>query len=245
MSLKINLPYSLHGYKLSGVYRITFDDGTFYIGGSTHLRSRASSWKSWIDGRGEGAVGGKDMGMPMLNKIKEGVTATFDIVELCHAKDVVDKEAFYLSEEKDNPLMLSSWSNGAWVPILQYKKDGLFIKKHMSISGAARYNNTKIRSIQRVLSGDRLTFKGMLFVYEHDYDKRRQQIVRERIKNSYKPRVRKKGRDVIVLSKDGVEVGRFKTIVESAKSLGTHTENVARALSGRQNTAAGHIIKYA
>ena len=241
MKLQINLPFSMWNYRLSGVYKITFEDGTFYIGCSEHLRSRANRWNNFIESMGSGCIAGKDMGTMVLDKIREGMNATLDIIELCHQSDLKDKEAFYLDKYKDDNRMLSSELNGAWVSILQYKLDGLFIKKHFSISGAARYSNTRMSAIQKVLLGERRSHKGMVYVFEHDYHKRRKGIVRSR----YKAAERKNGRDVLVLNSDRIEVGRFKTIIAAAKYANTKPQSAARVLNKVQKTAAGYIFKYA
>lgn len=240
MELKINLPFSLWDYRLSGVYRISFEDGTFYIGCSSHLRSRASAWSSIMrTGKGKPGV---DIGTRVIAKIKELSSASFDIIEMCSPQDLKDKEAFYLSEQKDNHLMLSSWETGAWVPILQYGKSGNFIKKHMSISGAARFNNAKLKNIQRVLSGERKYFNDSVFIYEHDYDNRRKSIVKSRSKRVAE---KKNGRYIVMMNESGDEIKRFKKITEAAKEVGCGSANISRVLSGYQKRAKGVVFKYA
>lgn len=238
MKLQINLPFSMWNYRLSGVYKITFSDSTFYIGGSVHLRSRAAQWGN-IAVTGKGTPG-KDVGTNMLNKIRESSFASLDIVELCSKEDVKDRESFYLDKHKEDKKMLSSDDNGAWKAVLQYKEDGLFIKKHYSISAAARYNKTTVSGIQRVLAGERSTCKGMVFIYEHDYHKRRVEIVRGR----YKQAERKNGRDVLMIDSNGVVVKRFKKIADAAKEMGRRPASITRVLSGYQNKCNGFVFKY-
>jgi len=239
MQLQINLPFSMHDYKLSGVYKITFEDGSFYIGCSCHLRSRASTWNS-IMRTGKG-VAGEDIGTKVIVKIRELSTASFDIIELCRPKDLKDKESFYLDKYKDDPQMLSSDSNGAWKAVLQYKNDGLFIKKHYSIMGAARYMKSNMSAIQKVLYGERKQHKGMVFIFEHDYHQRRKEIVKSR-NITYE---RKKGRNVLMVDTNGVAIKEYRKIVDAAREVGIRPENIRKVLNGHQKSTKGYIFKYA
>jgi hypothetical protein len=45
--------------------------------------------------------------------------------------------------------------------------------------------------------------------------------------------------EIVVLDKQGVEAGRFKSIEETAKQLGLHSENISAVLNGRQQTSGG------
>lgn len=236
--LTINLPYSKWEYKISGIYKITFSDGSFYIGSSVHLRSRASAWDSCLR---TGDTGDLVIGAAMINKIKEGLPASLDIIELCSPDDVRDREGYYLFENKDNPLMLSNWYSGAWKPVIQYNTDGLFIKKHMSISEAARYIGSTIGRVQDVLNGLRKSHKGMVFIYEKDYMDRRSRIIKSR----YIVKQKKNGRDVIKCDKNGNEIERYKKIIEAARSNNISVTCVSDALNGRQRTSKGFIFKYA
>lgn len=227
-------------YKISGVYKITFDDGCFYIGCSNHLRNRASVWDSVF--RTKKGTPGFDIGTNMINKIRECVNASLDIVELCSVADLKDKEALYLFESRDDSRMLSSWNGGAWKPVLQYKADtGLFIKKHVSISSAAKYMGSPVSRVQDVLQGIRQSHKGMVFVHESEYNNRRKEIVKKR----YKRVSPKNGRDVIMFDMSGCEIMRFKKIIDAAMHVSVCTTSVSRAIDGKQQSAGGHIFKYA
>jgi len=240
MKLKTILPYSQWKYKLSGVYKITFEDGSFYIGSSKHLRSRAFAWEAIF--RKKKGVAGVNIGTAIIEKIREDISAILEIIELCNSNDIRDREAFYLEKDKDNPKMLSDNERGGWVSILQYKKDGLFIKKHYSISAAARYIGSTMSSIQRVLNGEKHSCKGMVFVYEHDYHERRKRIIRGRSKKVIE---RKRGRMILMMDDAGNILMQFKTIVEAARHIGRGTGSVTKTLNGFQKTSAGYKFKYA
>lgn len=238
MPLQINLPHSMWNYKLSGVYKISFEDGSFYIGSSVHLRSRAEVWNLLM--KTKNGTPGKTIGTAVFEKILANLSASFDIIELCAAKDVRDKESFYLDKYKDDPNMVSNELCGAWKAILQYRPDGGFIKKHYSLSAAARYINTNIASIQRVLSGSRKSVKGMLFIYEHDYHSRRNQIIKSR----YTKGERKNGRLIVMVDEKGCTIKSFKKMADAAKEVGCRPQNIKRVLVGQQKTAKGFIFKY-
>ena len=236
--LKINLLYSLWNYKISGVYKIQFSDGCFYIGCSKHLRSRASCWDS-IFRTGKG-IAGVTIGTNMINKIKENIDASFDIIELCHPTDLKEKEAALLYANRDNTLMLSN-ADCRWTPIIQYNKEnGAFVKKHMSMSAAARYIGGHLSKIQDVLSGIKPSYKGMFFIYETDYPKRRDEIIKSR----YRVGDKKNGRQIIMYDKDGNEIKRYKKITDAARDNGVSASVVANTIRGRQHTAAGMVFKF-
>jgi len=237
--LQINLPHSMWDYKISGVYKILFSDGSFYIGCSKHLRSRAAAWDSLLSG--EKDISNEPIGSKMLNKINEKLNASLCIVELCSDTNLKDREAFYLNEENDNPLMLSQ-ADCSWTPVLQYNKEsGVFIKRHISISSAANYNKTSIGRIQDVLNGVRTAHRGMIFIYETEYKVRRDSINKGR----WKGLERTKGKEIIMLTTDNIEVGRFKMLTHAAKMAKCCTQNIRRVLSGSQKTAGGYVFKFA
>lgn len=236
--LQINLPFSYWSYKISGVYKLQFPDGCFYIGCSNHLRNRAKSWealmksknhKNWV------------IGKRVMDKIKEHDSATFDIIELCNPKDLKDKESYYLHLNRENKQMVSDWDNGSWKPVLQYKEDGTFVKKHVSISAAAKYLNSPIGRIQDVLNKVRKSHKGMFFIFETDYGVRRKNIIKSR----YITNEKKNKRDVVMFNKDGVELKRYKTIVAASVDNLISKTSITDALNGRQKTSQGYIWKYA
>lgn len=239
MELKINLPFSEWSYKISGVYRILFEDGFFYIGCSNHLRRRSGQWECVFNSPAKYNPGIK-IGTSVSNKINEGKKAVFEIVELCSVEDLKDKESFYLEKYMDDSKMLSDADRGSWKTVLQYNKDGVFIKKHFSISGAAKYNGFRLSAVQRILYGERGSHRGMVFIFEHEYHSRRKEIIRAR----YKTTERKQGRNVIALNVDGSFVKEYKRIIDAAKDLSCNEKAIRRVLSGHQHVTNGFIFKY-
>lgn len=237
--LRLNLPHCRWDYKIVGVYIIRFDSGEFYIGASGHLKSRASQWVSMFESPmkpyKQYAVGNS-----LIEKIRSGVNASLEILELCNMDDVRERELEYLDKYKDDPLMLSD-ANCSWKAVLQYKKDGLFIKKHMSIKAAAKYADTTVGRIQDVLNGHRTAHKGMVFIYESEYQQRRKTIIKARYTYSI-PR-KTKATKVGQFDINGKLINMFSTYVEAAKSVGGDPTNIKRVIGGRQNTASGYVWK--
>ena len=48
--------------------------------------------------------------------------------------------------------------------------------------------------------------------------------------------------EVVVLARDGIEMGRFKSIVETAEKLGLAQENISAVINGRQQTCGGMMF---
>lgn len=236
IELKINLPGTSAGYRISAVYKITFDDGKFYIGASVHLRSRAYGWKGLM--ASPDRLIGSGVGEAMVERITTGGAAILEILELCAPDEVVEREAFHLHENRSNLLMVSSGECG-WKPVLQVRvSDGHFIKRHDSIKAAARFNSCGIGKIQRVLSGGRSSYKGMKYVYEAEYLKPKRALR----KNS--TGIKKGGRMIIQNDLEGVKIAEYKTLVAAGKSTGVSPTTIKMAIAGDRKTAGGFAWKF-
>jgi hypothetical protein len=239
--LKINLPFSRYEYRLVGIYQITFDTGEFYIGSSGHVRSRASNWYSLFNDPSK-VKPSLQIDERLVARIKQGGSAVFELIELCALDDLRDREAEYLAKFKNNPFMLSSW-RCSWKAVIQYKKDGHFIKKHVSISAAAKHMNTSIGRIQDVLNGVRVSHRDMIFVYENDYEGRRKQIIKNRHTFLELPKKTKKIKIAQYL--DNQLIATYETYAAAGRAVSTDPVNIKRAICGRQKTAAGFVWKFA
>jgi hypothetical protein len=234
MEFGVCLPLVSPGFRLPGVYRISFGDGFYYIGCSIDLWGRSESWRHEI--KNTKALATTRVSAAMADKIRASDFAQMDVVELCASEEVKDREAFYLNKYKSDRLMLSV-SECQFKPVLQYKKDGVFVKRHISITAAAKYNNTTLWRIQEVLNGNRLSHKEMVFVYESDYEIRRRNIEKQR----YTFDLPRKSKDVKVIQQDmnGAVLATYDTYVMAARRVGCKEINIKRAIAGRQQTAAG------
>lgn len=234
MEFKIFLPKISAGFKLAGVYRILFDDGSFYIGCSADLQGRSYGWSGIM--KNPFGVSAEAIGAQMIAKIRNSWSAVMDIVEICASDEVKDREAYYLNEHKDNPFMLSI-AECQFKPVLQYKMDGSFVKKHVSITAAAKYNNTTLWRVQEVLNGGRKSHKEMVFIYESDYEGRRKDIIRDR----HTLGLPKKNKNSKVAQYDlsGNQVAEYATYAAAGRAVGCDGVSIKRAAARRQHTAAG------
>lgn len=235
VELRIDLPYSRWDYKLSGVYRISFSGGRFYIGSSENLRSRASQWESALNNPGK-VYRKYELSADLIEHIKLRQNAVFEILELCSTNDVREREDEYLYKYKDDINMLSR-PECSWKPILQYSRTGNFIKKHVSLSAAARYNSCKTWHIQRVINGERAAWHNMVFIYEHQYEDRRKTIVKSR----YTFNLPKKNKSIKIEQYDNNwnKIAVYDTYPQASKAVGVNQRSIQRAIAGLQKSAAG------
>lgn len=213
----------------SGVYRLVFDDGAFYIGCAEHLRKRYYHWGSAFRTRSK-------LSANVLEKILVSRVVKMEVVELCSKVDLKRREAFYLDKHKADHLLLSR-SEYAWSPVLQYDANGVFVKRHPSIGEAARHNSFKLSKVQMVLSGQRSAHKGMVFMYEGENETA-----------LFKKRDTPKKNKSIKINQcdpDGNVVATYVTLTEAEKKVGCSRRNIQRVLSGEQKTAAGFAWEYA
>jgi hypothetical protein len=240
--LKINLPFSRWDYHLVGVYRIQFETGEFYIGSSVHIHSRARNWAAVFE-KPFKEHSAYTIGGDLLQRIRNGGDAVLELLELCSAEDLREREAEYLFKFKDDPLMLSK-PDCSWKSVIQYKSDGHFIKRHVSIKSAAAYNGFRMSKVQMVLNRERPSYKGMVFVFENDYQDRRKGIIRGRYERLNLPK-KTKNLKIEQCDSDGHVLNTYNTYADAARSVNCSTRNIKRALARKQRTAAGFTWKYA
>jgi hypothetical protein len=236
IEFEISLPPCRYEYRLVGVYRIIFNDDKFYIGSSGNLKSRASQWASFFRNPHK-EIKKYAIGSDLIERARQGGSAKMELIELCAENDLRDREAEYLLNFKDDVNMLSR-PECSWKPVLQYKKDGVFIKKHVSITAAAKYNDTTVGRIQDVLHGLRQSHKEMVFVYEKDYDQRRKEIVKKRGKLNL-PR-KTKSLKIGQYSQDGSLIKIHETYNDAARSVNRVASTIKQALGRKQATSGGY-----
>jgi len=157
-----NLPTCSWSTRLKGIYRITSDNGKFYIGSSLHLKQRSSSWKSVFE---KGKIN-FNAGQNVLKEIPNIKEAYFEVIEyITDVSKIRDKESEYLMKHLDNPLFV----NSAYVTrkaVVQYDLGYNKIAVYPSILETAKKNNVNPSRVQDVLTGRKKTHKG--FIYRFD-----------------------------------------------------------------------------
>jgi len=105
MDIKWTFPKLKMGFNPPAVYRIDFDNGFFYVGGSKHVKTRMSSWRTVIksDRFYSKAIG---------YSIKGATSAIFYIIEITTLESLRDRETFHIREHFANEFCLNQSSDG-------------------------------------------------------------------------------------------------------------------------------------
>lgn len=156
--IEIKRPKFGHGVNPPVVYRIDFNTGHFYIGGTKSAKTRFTAWQSCLKrGRGPKLIA------DILPNVK---SASLSVIEFSTVEAVDERETYFIGENINNPLCLNRSSNntngirplpqhlrrknsdrgmtwGEYVlfygkRVNQYDLDGNFIRQYESISAAAR-----------------------------------------------------------------------------------------------------------
>lgn len=160
IKLKINLPSGHYREKLCGVYKITFDNGCFYIGASGHLRQRARDWRSVLAG-----WRGKQVRNNIFDKTNQCAVAEFDVVKYVPYEDLRLWEERTLNENNGNPFLVNRFLY-VKIPVIQYTKDMVFIMRHDSIMDASKFIKGRHAGVRDVVSGRKKGYRGFIFKTE-------------------------------------------------------------------------------
>lgn len=105
MEIIWTFPKLKNGFNPPAVYRIDFDNGFFYIGGSKHIKTRMSSWRTVIK---SDRFYSKMLG----ESIKGAKSAVFRILEITTLGKLRDVETYYIRESFADTLCLNQSSSG-------------------------------------------------------------------------------------------------------------------------------------
>lgn len=228
IELSFNGETNKYHEKKSGVYRIDFDNNFFYIGGSTWLSNRFLAWKRFL--RKEKFMR-NDM-VKMRAKIEECKSAVFSIIEFCNKETVSEREELWLTNFKNNPMMLNTFSFNK-KPVLIFDTNGNFLEEWPSASWISKKKGIKIARVRDVLTGEKKSHKGLVYRYKFQEH------------NNFKPRrgTKKKVLKVFKYNQDGEFVEGFYTLIAAANSSNINRKGVYSCLRGNQKTAGGFIWK--
>lgn len=165
IKLRVDLPIGRYKDRISGVYRLTFDNGMFYLGSSCHLRDRASSWRYALAGR---TFSQKSIWPSVINKVSDCKEAVFEIVALVERKELMKEEEKAMAAERDNPLMINSIlhpKNEIIVKTLQ----GQELYRFGSMKETANKMGLFQRRVQDVCNGRRYSCRGFIFEYANPH----------------------------------------------------------------------------
>jgi len=235
IKLKVELPKVKWDAKLSGVYKLQFDNGMFYIGSSVKLHGRAGQWRSYLGGEAKCSL--KDM-KKMRGKIEKCKEATFWVIEFVD-EGLRELEYRYIKKNVDNPLMLNTFSFEK-KPIIEYNMKGKEVARYTSASQASKIKYIQLSRIKEVLTGGRKSHLGSIYKYQNSEDN----CVRVRNRGVRSKLIAKKIK-VLRFTKDGEPAGEFFTTIEAARVTGVDKKGVYSVLVGKGKTAGGYVFKYA
>lgn len=248
-----------------GVYKISFDDAYYYIGSSVDLRSRFIGWRTRMKA-------GTNKNKKIREIIKHTDVIEFTILELVeHIDDLRAKESFYINTYWDDPLLLNYCPNGdsnkgiRWneedlknrkratffaKPVAIFNKDGILVKRFDFIIDAAKYLNIDRRDITKYLKGRRSTLKGFsikLIGKNEEYIEPAPFLSKKKPPKS--PRVKQPNtpsKEIIKYSLSGIELNRYTSINQAAKSMNTDKRNFKKLIKkSPKSYYKGFIWKYA
>ena len=139
---------------------------------------------------------------------------------------------YILSEESRNKI-----SKALSIPIYQYNLGGKFVKKHNSISEAARNVGCSSGEISQVAKKQygRKSAGGYIWRYDKD----------ENVK--YKKEISQKDKDKITIhqfTKDGRFIATFKGIRVASRATNIAHNSISDCAKGKYNTAGGYKWRY-
>ncbi len=246
VDIKILLPVSatVRGIPLVGVYKIELDSGQFYIGSSSHLKSRAITWKGFFK---KCRLNKRNEGRHILENISGCTSGIFSVIEyVSDATYLKDRESELIKLEMSNPLCLNIYVSHE-KPVSAFLPDGTLVKKYKSAMWAFKeggFSATRVRASAK--DGSNI-YKGMYWRYENpehfEYKKYENRWDRW---NELNPRVKKdKVVKVLQYSIDGAFIaGHFSTNA-AARAVGVHKKSVYTSLRNSKRTAGGFVFKFA
>lgn len=132
------------------------------------------------------------------------------------------------------------------IPILQYSKEGSFIKEWSSIKEAREFYNVNGSDISHACKGKHMTIKGFIWLYKKDKDKLSERLDKIR---TYKPTSNIKGtkgkcKSIIQYDMNEVLIKEWSSIKDAADDLKIERSSISRACSGHNITSSGFKWKY-
>lgn len=125
-------------------------------------------------------------------------------------------------------------------PVLQYDIDNKLIKRHDSISTAARQMGVSKAAIRSACRGASNTACGFIWKYEdEELQKKAEQVIKQRTATQTI------GLPVIQYQLDGAEIARFNSTCDASSRTGLNRLGISECCRGKRKTSQGYIWKYA
>lgn len=211
----------------SGVYKIVFDNGMFYIGSAKDIKHRFSFWKRFFS-----LESYRDM-KKMRERVKGCYSAEFLVVEFI-GDGWRDVEYRYIKENFHNPLLLNTFSVEK-KPIIEYDSDGNKIRDWGSAAEAARVKGIKYSRVRDVLVGYIKSHKGVVYKYKNKED------LCFCGRRKYKKRPKRW--NIEVYKCDGSFVGVFESARKVEEEIKVPVKLIYSVFTGKQKTSNGYTFK--
>lgn len=115
--------------------------------------------------------------------------------------------------------------------VYQYDLEGNFIKEYRSVRTAAKELNTNHANITRCCNGEYKHTQGFIFRYD--------KMGVDKVEN---PNAVKKM--VVEIDKNGVEIGRWSSLMECSRLTGIDNGNISRVCNGIRENIKGRFFKF-
>lgn len=229
IKLESRLPAGRLKDVISGVYKITFDNGMLYLGHSVHLRRRFKIWRDAFSGKKNNR---KNIWPSVSEKISGCETAYFEAVEYFtgDVDKMSRKETDWLCKYYKDDNLINAILHPR-NPIIQYSLDGVEIKRFPSIQGAAKELGVYQRRLQDALNGKTQTLRGFVYRYEN-MEAAKRTLVK-------KPQAYK----VLRFTLDGELIDKFPSTKAAAIASGVAEKGVYSVLVGLQRQSGGYMFK--
>lgn len=245
-------PELKRGEIVCAVYKMSFDDGSYYIGSSAHLKQRMWGWKFKLES-------GVDKNYKVTAAFKETTKIVFEILEIVDDPALRKfREDGYIKINFGKPLCLNSASNAytnhgvkmnpnkkrntsGFKPIARVSESGEILEKFDCISDAERKYETG--AIHDCLRNSRRKSKGMIF-RELDIDGNIIPAPTPQFKERKKPQ-RKKGYHISEEAKIRLEINRTKQKEEGTFKYPAHSKQVIKISNGQEVNRFPSIIEAA
>ena len=176
-----------------------------------------------------------------------GLKPKMIILRICSVEDFEKYETEYIKVYTDNNLtnsdengqgnkdrkreVLDRQSEKAGRKVYQYDLNGDFIKEYRSVRFAAKELSLNHGNITRCCNGVFKHTGSFIFKYEMSY------VNKVKTPNAIK-------KIVIEIDKDGLEINRWKSLMDCSRSIGIDNGNISRVCNGKIHSIKKRIFRF-
>lgn len=125
-------------------------------------------------------------------------------------------------------------------PIVQLRKDGTFIREIASIYKAKDFGDENGKfctsPLGRCAKGDRITYRGYIFMYKEDYTKENVKARVKKVRNKYNY----KKKEILAITSDGELAKRYESITKASEEYYIAEDCIKKALKDKRYSCVGY-----